>query len=68
MKKYMKKYLSAILPFLFIISSFVLFTPSADAEEGYRIVRVCSNGMCLVTVYAADGAIVNVYEELDHNP
>lgn len=68
MKKFTKKILGFFLPILFIIISIQLFTVTANAEPEYRITRVCSNGICIVTVYTMDGAIVNVYEELDNNP
>ena len=64
MKTITKKLLGILMLFLFIFGSIHLFTPSAYADE-YRIERVCSNGICIVTVYNSDGAIVNVYEELD---
>lgn len=64
MKTITKKFLAVLLPVLFIFGSIHLFTPSAYADD-YRVERVCSNGICIVTVYNSDGAIVNVYEELD---
>ncbi|HMQ80160.1 MAG TPA: hypothetical protein PKE39_11535 [Ignavibacteria bacterium] len=68
MKKFTKKILGFFLPFLFIMISFNVFTGKVNADPEYRIERVCSNGICVVTVYTLDGAIVNVYEELDSNP
>ena len=67
MKNTIKKILSGILPVLFILITIVAFSSKAGAEE-FRIERVCNNGVCIVTVYNPDGAIVNVYEELDSNP
>ncbi len=68
MKKLIKKFLSFFLPFLLIMFSIFVFNPNANADPEYRITRVCNNGICVVTVYSLDGAIVNVYEELDNNP
>lgn len=65
MKNFMKKFLLRFLPALFILLMFIMFSLNAEAGEEYRYVRVCSNGICIVTVYASDGSIVNVYEELD---
>ncbi|HWA05736.1 MAG TPA: hypothetical protein VG961_04240 [Ignavibacteria bacterium] len=68
MKKFTKKFLGYFLSFLIIMISIHLFTVPANADPEYRITRVCNNGVCVVTVYTLDGAIVNVYEELDNNP
>lgn len=68
MKKFTKKFLGIFLPFLLILISIHLFTVTANADPEYRIERVCNNGICIVTVYNMEGAIVNVYEELDNNP
>ncbi len=68
MKNFTRKILRGFLPLIFVIASFIVFSSIADATEEYKIVRVCNNGICIVTVYASDGAIVNVYEELDIRP
>ncbi|NOS85290.1 MAG: hypothetical protein HOP31_09135 [Ignavibacteria bacterium] len=68
MKNYTKKFLGFFLPFLLIMISIHLFSASANADPEFRITRVCNNGICIVTVYNMEGAIVNVYEELDNNP
>ena len=67
MKNFTKKILRGFLTLIFVIASFAVFSPAGVSEE-LRIVRVCSNGICIVTVYNSEGAIVNVYEELDTNP
>jgi len=67
MKTITKKISIYLIPLLFVILSFHFFNTPANAEE-FRIERVCSNGICIVTVYNTEGAIVNVYEELDSNP
>ncbi|HRE09866.1 MAG TPA: hypothetical protein PK605_15750 [Ignavibacteria bacterium] len=67
MKTITKKIVGILLLFLSIFCSLHLFTQSAAADD-YRIEKVCSNGVCIVTVYNSDGAIVNVYEELDSTP
>lgn len=68
MKKFTKKFLGYFLSILILMISIHLFTATANADPEYRITRVCNNGICVVTVYTLDGAIVNVYEELDNNP
>jgi hypothetical protein len=65
----MKNLLSKTFHYLLVaVSLFVLsflFTMDAGAEE-YVYVRECSNGVCTVYVYTSEGALVNVYEELDN--
>lgn len=68
MKNFTKKIFKGILPLIFVIASFMVFSSIADASEEQRVVRVCNNGICIVTIYSSDGAIVNVYEELDIHP
>ncbi len=65
MKNIMKKITGLAIALSIFVTSFILFAPSTGTAGDYYTTRVCSNGICIVTVYAPDGSIVNVYEELD---
>ena len=65
MKNIIKKIAGMIFALMLLVSIIIIFSPSVSAAEDFYTTRVCSNGICIVTVYSEDGSIVNVYEELD---